>query len=127
MGDAITSYTPQLSQLALAALNDEDSEVQSNAAYFVGTLVSASSQDLSPQYGQAFGSLQGLFNLKSDRKEAVRARDNACGAIARMILKNKAAVPIEQVSSVPHGSSQSALRLTCPSFRSFHTSLPLCR
>lgn len=97
MGEAITSYTPQLLQLAQAALGDEDPEVQSNAAYFIGTLTSASSQDLSSQYGAIFASLQNLFVLKNDKKETFRARDNACGAIARMILKNRAAVPIDQV------------------------------
>lgn len=97
MGEAITSYTPQLSQLAQAALADEDPEVQSNAAYFVGTLTSASSQDLSSQYGPIFALLQNLFAPKNDKKETMRARDNACGAIARMILKNRSAVPIEQV------------------------------
>lgn len=97
MGEAITSYTPQLLQLATAALNDEDPEVQSNAAYFIGTLTSSSGQDLSSQYGTIFASLQNLFNLKNDKKESYRARDNACGAVARMIMKNRAAVPVEQV------------------------------
>lgn len=97
MGEAISSYTPQLLQLAQAALNDEDPEVQSNAAYFIGTLTSSTSQDLSSQYGAIFSSLTNLFTLKNEKKETFRARDNACGAIARMILKNRAAVPVEQV------------------------------
>jgi hypothetical protein len=97
MGPAITSYTPQLRELGLRGLADADAEVQSNAAFLVGTLVSSSSTDLSGQYGQMLSALQPLFSIKEDKKETIRARDNACGAIARLILKNQAAIPVEQV------------------------------
>lgn len=97
MGPAITSYTPQLLELAVRGLADEDSEVKSNAAFLAGCLVQASSTDLSPQFGQIFGSLQGLFSVPDEKKESLRARDNACGAIARLMLKNQGAVPVDQV------------------------------
>lgn len=97
MGPNITSYTPQLLQIGLAALADADSEVTSNAAFLVGTLVSVSSTDLSGQYSTLLGALEPLFYPKDDKKESIRARDNACGAIARMVTKNQAAVPLERV------------------------------
>ena len=98
LGEMITSYTPQLLQLGLEALADADSEVTSNAAFLVGTLVSSSSTDLSDQYGRILSALQPLFIIKEDKaKETIRARDNACGTVARMILRDPEAVPLEQV------------------------------
>lgn len=97
MGPAITSYTPQLLELGLRGLADGDAEVQSNAAFLVGTLATSSGTDLSGQYRQMLSALQPLFNVSGDKKETIRARDNACGAIARMMLKNQAAVPVDQV------------------------------
>jgi hypothetical protein len=43
-----------------------------------------------------------LFIVPDDasREKSERAKDNAAGAIARMILKNKAALPLDQVSTL---------------------------
>ena len=97
MGSAITSYTPQLLELGLRGLADSESEVQSNAAFLVGCIATSSNTDLSRQYGQILAALQPLFNVNDDKKDSIRARDNACGAIARLMLKNQAAIPVEQV------------------------------
>src|SRR5262245_44060414 len=97
MGSSIDSYTSQLLQLGLQGLNDDDFEVKSNAAYLVGTVITASSQNLSDQYNQILGSLQPLFASTSDKKEVIRARDNACGTVARMILKGGDSLPLDQI------------------------------
>ena len=97
MGQAITPYTAQLMQLGMLALADEHAEVTSNAAFFVGCLVYASSNDLSGEYTRILAALQSLFMVKPNDKDSLRARDNACGAVARLILKNPNAVPLEQV------------------------------
>lgn len=97
MGSSITSYTPQLLQLGLQGLADEHAEVTSNAAFLVGTLVQSTTTDLSRQFPQLLAALQPLFTLKSQDKDSVRARDNAVGAVSRLILKNPAAVPLQQV------------------------------
>merc|ERR1711939_566140 len=97
MGPAIQPYTSQLLQLGVQGLQDDDFEVKSNAAYLVGTIISSSPENLSGQYGQVFGVLQPLFSAADDKKEVIRARDNACGAVARMILKGGEALPLDQI------------------------------
>lgn len=86
--------------------NDKSLEVKGNAAYGVGIVIESSSSDFSASYPQI---LQTMFHLlsKSDEqaliddgesKEVVsRTNANACGCVARMALKNPAAVPVEHV------------------------------
>ncbi|GEQ68707.1 hypothetical protein JCM33374_g2375 [Metschnikowia sp. JCM 33374] len=86
--------------------NDKSLEVKGNAAYGVGIIIENSTTDFSGSYQQI---LQTMFHLlsKSDEqaklddaesKEVVnRTNANACGCVARMALKNGAAVPSEHV------------------------------
>ena len=101
MGDAITPSTEPLLELFYTALSDSDAEVYSNAAFAVGLLVENSSHDLSPQYLHLLGALRPHFNVAPD-STAVKfnARDNAAGAVARLITRNTAAVPLDQVLPV---------------------------
>jgi importin-4 len=105
MKGAITPSTEPLLELLWRAIGDQDAEVQSNAAFATGLLVENSTQDLSPQYITLLGALQPLFDLPADAPAPrLNARDNACGAVARLILRNAGAVPLPQVLPVLFGS-----------------------
>lgn len=102
LGAAVSPFTEQLLALGLKATKDEDVEVRSNAAFFLGSLAYWTNVDISHQYIIILESLQPLFTVSDDstREKSERARDNAAGAIARLILKNKAALPLDQVLPV---------------------------
>jgi len=105
MKGAITPSTEPLLELLWRAISDLDAEVQSNAAFATGLLVENSEQDLSPQYIALLGALQPLFNQPNDAPAPrLNARDNACGAVARLILRNASAVPLAQVLPVLFGA-----------------------
>ncbi|KAI0259373.1 ARM repeat-containing protein [Gloeopeniophorella convolvens] len=101
MKGAITPSTEPLLELLWRAVGDPDAEVQSNAAFATGLLVENSEQDLSPQYIALLGALQPLFDVPADAPAPrLNARDNAAGAVARLILRNAAGVPLTQVLPV---------------------------
>uniref|UniRef100_A0A8H7XV39 Importin N-terminal domain-containing protein n=1 Tax=Psilocybe cubensis TaxID=181762 RepID=A0A8H7XV39_PSICU len=98
MKGAISPYTSQLFELFARALSDHENEVLSNAAFAIGLLVEYSEVDLSPQYYQILGALRPLFNVTPDSPAAkLNAKDNATGAVARLILRNTNALPLDQV------------------------------
>lgn len=82
----------------MRALGDEEAEVLSNAAFAIGLLVEYSEVDLSSQYLPILGALRPLFetdpNAPGSRQNA---KDNATGAVARLIEKNPNALPLAQV------------------------------
>ncbi|KAL0953706.1 hypothetical protein HGRIS_004898 [Hohenbuehelia grisea] len=101
MKGSITPFTEPLLDLFYRALSDNEPEVLSNAAFAVGLLVENSDVDLSPQYLNLLGALRPLFVLAPDSPSAkLNARDNAAGAIGRMIIHNTAAIPLDQVLPV---------------------------
>ncbi len=105
MKGAITPSTEPLLELLWRAISDPDPEVQSNAAFATGLLVENSEQDLSPQYITLLGALQPLFDLPADAPAPrLNARDNACGAVARLMLRSATAVPLAQVLPVLIGA-----------------------
>ncbi|KAI0060253.1 ARM repeat-containing protein [Artomyces pyxidatus] len=105
MKGAITPSTEPLLDLFYRALGDADAEVQSNAAFATGLLVANTEQDLSPQFIPLLGALRPLFEVAPDAATArFNARDNAAGAVARLILRNTAAVPLDQVLPVLFGA-----------------------
>lgn len=92
----VTEFTETIFPIALKGLVDEEAEVRSNAAYTVGVLCQNTNIDISSQYPNILTALYPLFqgqNLEN-------VTDNACGAVARMILKYPNAVPVEQVLPV---------------------------
>jgi importin-4 len=98
MKAAITPSTEPLLELFYRALSDLEPEVRSNAAFAAGLLVENSTVDLSPQYLHLLQALQPFFLIGPDASAAeLNARDNAAGAVARLILRNTSAVPLEQV------------------------------
>ncbi|GME90146.1 unnamed protein product [Ambrosiozyma monospora] len=89
--------------------DDKSSEVRGNAAYGVGIVIEYANTDVSAAYPSILQSLSKLLN-KAD-KEVLKTEDgddetkevihrtfaNACGCVARMALKNEAAVPLDAI------------------------------
>ncbi|KAF8892069.1 armadillo-type protein [Infundibulicybe gibba] len=101
MKGAVTPSTEPLMELFYKALSDSDAEVLSNAAFAIGLLVENSERDLSPQYLPLLAVLQPLFVITPDAPSArLNARDNAAGAVGRLITRNISAVPLDQVLPV---------------------------
>ena len=94
MGEAVTPLTSKLMTLLLKRLGDEDPQVKSNAAYAIGRLVEKSTADSETvkAYPTILGKLEGLLKTKE-----ARCIDNAAGCVSRLILKNREAVPVEEV------------------------------
>ncbi|GAA5895652.1 uncharacterized protein JCM6883_001576 [Sporobolomyces salmoneus] len=105
MESASTQFAESLFPLFLQALADPEPEVQSNAAFAMGSLIFHSSTDLSSQYLTVLQALHPLFGLPDDgQSKHENAKDNACGAVARMMLKNQCAIPLDQVLPLFLGS-----------------------
>ncbi|KAI0070029.1 ARM repeat-containing protein [Panus rudis PR-1116 ss-1] len=101
MKNAVTPHTQNLFELFYRALSDPEPEVQTNACFAVGLLVEHSEMDLSSQYLPLLAALQPIFHVTPDAPAPrLTARDNAVGAVARLIAKNTAAIPLDQVLPV---------------------------
>lgn len=101
MKSAVTPSTEPLLELFYRALSDSEAEVTSNAAFAIGLLVEHSEVDLSPQYIHLLAALRPLFDVAPDAPTAsLNARDNAAGAVCRLIIRNTSAVPLDQVLPV---------------------------
>jgi len=101
MKGAVTPSTEPLLELFYQALGDPDAEVLSNAAFAVGLLTEYSEVDLSPQYLPLLAALRPLFTVTSDTpSQRLNAKDNAAGAVGRLIVRNTSAVPLDQVLPV---------------------------
>ena len=97
----MTPHTEFLLELFYRALGDSEAEVQSNACFAVGLLVEHSAVNLTPQYLTLLSALRPFFDVTPDTPRArLNARDNAAGAVARLIYRNYAAVPLDQVLPV---------------------------
>ncbi|KAG1864849.1 armadillo-type protein [Suillus subluteus] len=105
MKASVTPSTEPLMDLFYRALSDPEPEVQSNACFAIGLLVEHSEIDLSPQYMHVLTALRPLFNVSpTDPSAKLNAKDNAAGAVSRLIIRNTAAVPLDQVLPVLIGS-----------------------
>ncbi|KAH7097863.1 ARM repeat-containing protein [Auriculariales sp. MPI-PUGE-AT-0066] len=93
MKSTVTPFTNDVLHIIGRALTDPDAEVVNNACFAVGLVIENSEVDLSGQYLPLLGQLRGLV-------AQLNARDNAAGAIARMIIRNSTAVPLDQVLPV---------------------------
>jgi hypothetical protein len=88
-------------QIISRGLRDEEPDVRSNAAFAAGVLVENSNTDLSSHYQTLLTLLQPLFTPPEHAAPAVyNGRDNAAGAVSRMITKNPSALPLDQVIPV---------------------------
>ncbi|BEJ16224.1 hypothetical protein CspHIS471_0508290 [Cutaneotrichosporon sp. HIS471] len=94
----VTPFTNQVLEVISRGLQDEEPDVRSNSAFAAGVLVQNSEQDLSQHYPALVGVLGHFFQVPDHSAPAVfNARDNAAGALGRMIVKNPAAAPLDQI------------------------------
>ncbi|KAL7421107.1 hypothetical protein Q5752_003991 [Cryptotrichosporon argae] len=94
----VTPFTQPLLEIISRGLRDAEADVRSNSAFAAGVLVQNSTADLSPHFGQLLQVLEPYFAVPEHSAPAVyNARDNAAGALARMVCKNAAALPLESV------------------------------
>jgi hypothetical protein len=101
MKGAISPHTQPLLELFYLALSDSETTVLSDAAFALGLLVENSQVDLSQQYLQLLRALRPIFVVSSDSPAvALTAKDNAAGAVGRLIVRNSAAIPLDQVLPV---------------------------
>lgn len=101
MKGAITPHTDNLLNLLDRALKDEEYEVLSNAAFAIGLLIEHSTIDLSRHLGHILQTLHPLFILPPDPTSARQnAKDNAAGAVGRIIIRYASSIPLEQVLPV---------------------------
>jgi hypothetical protein len=98
--EGVTGFSENLFALLFNALTDADLDVRSNSAFAIGSLVYQSEKDLSSQYVTILSRLQPLFDRQTDTEDTNQACDNACGAVARLILKNSSVLPLDQVLPV---------------------------
>merc|ERR1712071_516096 len=78
------------------AIRDEDSEIRNNAVFGLGELVLHGRELLFPNYSQI---LQ-ILSVTLSREDHNLVLDNICAAIARLIVVNINAVPMDQVFPV---------------------------
>ncbi|OMJ14017.1 putative importin subunit beta-4 [Smittium culicis] len=97
MEGSISPFAEKLYTLFMAGLNDPENEVKSNSAYGIGLLVYYVKVDWSQQIVNILSSLAALFNVKSNNSNIV---DNACGAVARLILSVPSIIPLNEVLPV---------------------------
>jgi hypothetical protein len=101
MKGAISPHTQPLLELLYLALGDAESTVLSDAAFALGLLVENSQADLSHQYLQLLGAFRPIFDVTPDSPAVkLNAKDNAAGAVGRLIVRNTAAIPLDQVLPV---------------------------
>ena len=86
-------------------MHDDDAEVRSNSAFALGVLVEHTDTDMSSQYLSILQALQPFFQIPAAAtRPELHGRDNAAGAVARLIFKNMAALPLDRVLPVLFGA-----------------------
>ncbi|CAL4930241.1 unnamed protein product [Urochloa decumbens] len=97
MGAPISAYVDRIMPLALKELASSDGTNRRNAAFCVGEICKNAGAAALKYYGDILRSLHNLFS-NSESDDAVR--DNAAGAIARMIMVQPQSIPLNQVLPV---------------------------
>ncbi|KAJ1984508.1 hypothetical protein H4R33_004360 [Dimargaris cristalligena] len=93
-------FVGDLLPLFLQALADPDPEVKSNAAFAVGALVFYAPAGSAPiDVNAVLGALHTIFAQADRHRNAKNLLDNACGALARISMKDLAAVPLPDILS----------------------------
>ena len=101
MKGGVTPFTQDVFTLISQGFSDEDPEVRSNAAFSMGVLIENSDLDMSGQYLTILTALRPYFVVADGAPHAqFNAKDNATGCVARMLLKNSASMPLDQVIPV---------------------------
>ncbi|PVU92036.1 hypothetical protein BB559_003865 [Furculomyces boomerangus] len=83
MGSSITPFAETLYQLFITGMNDPEIEVKSNSSYGIGLLVYYVKIDWTSHLPAILQCLAKLFEISSNTSNII---DNACGAVARIIM-----------------------------------------
>ncbi|KAJ1686897.1 hypothetical protein LUZ63_018287 [Rhynchospora breviuscula] len=97
MGPPISSYIDRIMPLVLKELASSDATNRRNAAFCAGELCKNGGAIALRYYGDV---LRALYPLFGDSESDDAVRDNAAGAVARMILVQPQAIPLNQVLPV---------------------------
>ncbi|KAL3814488.1 hypothetical protein ACJIZ3_015756 [Penstemon smallii] len=97
MGAPIAGYVDAVIHLVLKELGSPDATNRRNAAFCVGELCKNGGNSVLKYYSDVLSRLHPLFG-ESEPDNAVR--DNAAGAVARMILSHPESIPLNQVLPV---------------------------
>ncbi|XP_057466083.1 uncharacterized protein LOC130755649 [Actinidia eriantha] len=97
MGAPIAGYIDTLTPLVLKELASPVATNRRNAAFCVGELCKNGGDSALKYYGDI---LRALYPLFGESEPDAAARDNAAGAVARMILVHPESVPLNQVLPV---------------------------
>ncbi|KAL1289715.1 hypothetical protein HN51_058110 [Arachis hypogaea] len=97
MGSPIAAYVDRVMPLVLKELASSDATNRRNAAFCVGELCK-NGDDLALRYYDNI--LRGLHPLFGESEPDDAVRDNAAGAVARMIMVHPESVPLNQVLPV---------------------------
>ena len=86
---------------AMTSLADSDDSVKRNAAFCVGVSCEGLGETVTSQYSTMLQALSHLFNVDATQGDSAAACvDNACAAVARMIMASPSHVPLGQVLPV---------------------------
>ncbi|KAB5538541.1 hypothetical protein DKX38_016074 [Salix brachista] len=97
MGAPIAGYVDRVMPLAIKELASSEATNRRNAAFCVGELCKNGRESTLKYYGDI---LRGLFPLFGEPEPDDAVRDNAAGAVARMIMAHPQSVPLNQVLPV---------------------------
>ncbi|MCD7470859.1 hypothetical protein HAX54_011043 [Datura stramonium] len=97
MGAPIGGYIDTVMSLVLKELASADATNRRNAAFCVGELCKNGGDAALKYYGDA---LRGLYPLFGEAEPDNAVRDNAAGAVARMIMVHPETIPLNQVLPV---------------------------
>ncbi|PIA47429.1 hypothetical protein AQUCO_01400235v1 [Aquilegia coerulea] len=97
MGAPIGSYVNNVMSLVLKELASSEATNRRNAAFCVGELCKNGGEATLKYYGEILRGLHPLFG-ESEPDDAVR--DNAAGAVARMIMVRPDSIPLNQILSL---------------------------
>lgn len=96
LGATAAEFAPMLVPVLVAATRDKETEVSSNAAYAIGVLGEASGARIAPHVPTLLQALSA--NCIAVQRDSASAIDNACGAVARLILASPANIPLAAVA-----------------------------
>jgi len=97
MGAPISAYVDKIMPLVLKELASSDATNRRNAAFCAGEICKNGGAAALKYYGDI---LRSLHNLVSNSESDDAVRDNAAGAIARMIMVQPQSIPLNQVLPV---------------------------
>ncbi|KAJ8759642.1 hypothetical protein K2173_009289 [Erythroxylum novogranatense] len=97
MGTPISSYVDRIMPVVLKELVSLDATNRRNAAFCVGELCKNGGESALKYYNDI---LRGLYPLFGESEPDDAVRDNAAGAVARMMMSQPQSVPLNQVLPV---------------------------